>query len=370
MKIGIVTQPLWGNYGGILQNYALQQVLREMGHDPVTLDFMWGNTGIPYLLSSAKRILSRLAGGGQASWLIPYAPGRTLPEVIEFVDTCVSHTQTFWNGYSPWLIDRYGLEALIVGSDQVWRPKYSQAIEEMFLSFAEGRDVARVAYAASFGTSEWEFSPTQERVCSRLLAKFDAVSVREEDGIPLARRLGAEATVVQDPTLMLGREGFDRLLGPGAADTAGDPSLGVYILDPDPAMDRAVETIARSMGGLRTVKMKEETHGIGPREWISAIKNARYVLCDSFHGTIFCLLYHVPFISIVNEKRGGLSRFISLLRPLGLMDRLADSRDFVRMTTLDSLPPIDWATVDRVLAEGREHSRRFLRESLTTPRRR
>lgn len=366
MRIGIVTQPLWGNYGGILQNYALQQVLRVLGHDPVTLDFMWGKTGIPYLLTSAKRILTKLGGDREASWLIPYAPGRTLPEVREFVDTHLAHTRMFWNGYSPDLIDRYGLEAIVVGSDQVWRPKYSQSIGEMFLSFAEERDVVRVAYGASFGTSEWEFSPEQEKLCSRLLKLFKAVSVREEEGIPMARRLGMEAVCVQDPTLLLGREGFDRLLATGVSHEEKGPYLGTYILDTDSGIDRAIEAIAEGLGHRRIVRMKEETPGVGPKEWISAIRGAEFFICDSFHSTVFCLLYHIPFVSIVNECRGGLSRFTSLLRPLGLADRLLRRDEFTGLASLPPLAPIDWDAVDRAVADGRERSLAFLRESLAT----
>ena len=78
-------------------------------------------------------------------------------------------------------------DAFIVGSDQVWRRLYMPDIYREYLSFAEGWNVRRISYAASFGTEEWEYSPLETTECRRLLQKFDAVSVREASGVSLCK---------------------------------------------------------------------------------------------------------------------------------------------------------------------------------------
>ena len=365
MRIGIVTLPLWGNYGGILQNYALQEVLRSLGHEPITLDFQWGRSGLPYLLSAAKRIVTNLLGRTHDSWLIPYAPTRTVHEVIGFVDRYISHTRTFWNSYPHRIVKEYGLEALIVGSDQVWRPTYTPCIEDMFFKFA-GDDVRiKLSYAASFGTSEWDFTETQRADCSRLLARFKDVSVREVSGLPLAEKLGRKATLVQDPTLLLGREGFEKLLNPISQTKKQERYIATYILDPTPAIEGKVEFLTPS--GAKLKQITEDMPGVGPKEWIEIIRDARFIITNSFHCTIFCLLFHIPFIAMVNERRGGSARIESLLTPLGLEARLIRQSDFSTLTEIPESGQIDWTKVDTILAEERRKSMDFLKRNLPTP---
>ena len=96
-------------------------------------------------------------------------------------------------------------DAFIVGSDQVWRPSYNQHLEQAFLNFTENwKNVKRIAYAASFGVDNWEFTKKQTKECKRLVQKFDFVSVREDTAVNLCKEhLGIEATHVLDPTLLL-----------------------------------------------------------------------------------------------------------------------------------------------------------------------
>lgn len=362
MRIGIVTLPLWGNYGGILQNYALQEVLRSLGHEPITLDFQWGRSGLPYLLTAAKRIVTNLLGKTHASWHIPYAPTRTVPEVIGFVDQYISHTRTFWNSYPHRIVKEYGLEALIVGSDQVWRPTYTPCIEDMFLKFARDDVRIKLSYAASFGTSGWDFTEAQRAECSRLLARFNDVSVREVSGLPLAEKLGRKATLVQDPTLLLGREGFEKLIGPTSHTDKRERYIATYILDPTLEIEDKVKFLKPSGASLKEIT--EDMPGVGPKEWIEIICNARFIITNSFHCTIFCLLFHIPFIALVNERRGGSARIESLLTPLGLTDRLFRQSDFYTLAELPESDQIDWDNVDSILAEERQKSMDFLKRNL------
>lgn len=359
MNIGIVTQPLIANYGGLLQNFALQQVLVDMGHSPVTLDFMPGFTGRLWAYRQVRRAISYILGRWP-EFIYPYGEGRRNRAIIDFVGRHIRTTRTFWNSYSPGLVDEYRLDAVVAGSDQVWRPCYNRLLEDMYLRFCRGRDIRRVAYGASFGTSEWEYTPAQADACGSLLKDFDAVSVREQSGLALLERLGrGDGSLVADPTVLLGREGFDRLLGKEFDHGAAEPYLGVYLLDSPAGYEDIVRNAGVACGVEHVETCRLGDMDMGPVQWIDMIRRASFFVTDSFHGTVFCLLYHVPFVAVPNSIR-GMARFRSLLGPLGLENRLADSFDHIGTIDAD----IDWELVDKVLAGVRAESRTFLENAL------
>lgn len=358
MKIGIVTQPLLGNYGGILQNYALQQVLRQLGHDPITLDFQWGYSGVYYMWGAFKKLGAYVLGKSKSPFL-KYAPKRNNPEIVDFVNEHISTTHSFWGKYNPSLIKKYKLEALIVGSDQVWRPRYNPRLADSYLKFAWKCEMPKLAYAASFGTAEWEYTPKQAALGTNMLKQFNAVSVREKSGVCLASKLGADATVCLDPTLLLGREGFDKILN---IPTSSVEYVGSYVLDRNPELQNMIRKMQSQLHIDEHISTKENTPGFGPIQWIQNIRDSRFFITDSFHGTVFCLLYHVPFITLVNDGRGA-DRFFSLLEPLGLAKRLLTSADVTQALQI-AKTPIDWNDIDGKLESMRAHSLNFLTSHL------
>ena len=207
MKIGILTQPLRYNYGGILQNFALQTVLKRMGHEPVTLDQtqIESHSWAYWIVAYVRRILLRAMG----KW--PY-PLFSEIETLRVNKKILVNTRAFVNKYIriQWetkyeKLHNKDFDALIVGSDQVWRPGGVRDIKLYFFSFARNwSGIKRIAYAASFATDEWEFSQEQTEECKKLADLFDAISVREETGVQLcADNLKHDATWVIDPTMLL-----------------------------------------------------------------------------------------------------------------------------------------------------------------------
>ena len=158
MRIAIVTLPLHTNYGGLLQAYALRTCLTRMGHEVTVLDLkdkMPGPSLVKAPFVYARRMLNVLIKGESAPEVLRE---RRFRFELPFVG---ANTAVFIDKYiSPRLIDSFGeishndYDAFVVGSDQVWRPRYFPGVENAFLSFTKDWDVKRVAYAASFGTSE------------------------------------------------------------------------------------------------------------------------------------------------------------------------------------------------------------------------
>lgn len=352
MKIGIITQPLLANYGGILQNYALQEVLRRMGHIPITIDYTLRNSlwrcfrhRLRHLLSGAK---------GEAPGLLRLRSQK----INHFVERNIALSERV-DRYDPSLVDRYGFEALLVGSDQVWRPKYNRYLEDMFLQFAQHKVVRRVAYAASFGVDRWEFTPAQTKRCRALAQAFNAITVREASGIGLCReKLGVEAEQVLDPTLLLQAKDYERLLPHSAPDN--EPYLAAYLLGHDQKRRTLCDKIARQRGLKVRYFGADAQASLSVEEWLTTLFGASMVITDSFHGTVFSILGHREFLTLGHRGR-GLSRLHSLLRMVGLEERLCE------ILPQDKLPlpaPIVWEEVDRRLQEERQASLKKLRIGL------
>lgn len=373
MKIGILTQPLHCNYGGMLQAYALQQVLKRMGHEPWLVRRI-GRIARPPLQQGMADVAKALLGRKPAYRTFlerEYVEHRVRPFRDKYIAPVTPLLYTTDQLAERTLRDGY--EALLVGSDQVWRPKYSPCITNYFLDFAEGRAVRRVAYGASFGVDEWEFSREDTARCARLLRQFDAVSVRESSGIGLCReRLGCEAVQVLDPTLLLDKSDYEKIVEREEEPACGG-SLFCYVLDSEPAKSRALEVLASRTGLSPFMSMPRkpataENLLTDPEacvyppvtRWLRSFMDARLVLTDSFHGCVFSILFNKPFWVIGNRAR-GMARFESLLGMFGLGERLVTPE---QLEAVDPLSPVDWASVNARRETMRAFSMSFLTNSL------
>lgn len=350
MKIGILTQHFLRNYGGIIQNYALQQVLLRLGHEPLTMEHDTCFTRWRWLL----RYVKALAKGGQKPEPL-YRGHIGHRPFIDFIHENIRSVGV--HRFSPATHNTNGCEAYVVGSDQVWRPAFNlgERLGNMFLDFVPD-GIRKVAYAASFGVDTWEFSPEQTEHCRQLAARFDAVSVREASGIALCRQhLGIEATQVLDPTLLLHKEDYEKVCRNVPKE---NPFLLVYVLVMTDELQAAVEKAKRQTG--LPVKYIFAGDAMQPDDtmegWLAAFRDAAFVVTDSFHGTVFSLIFQKPFNVLVN-KGGGASRLHSLLDMVGLSKRLLEGGDL-------NMNEIDWATVNEKIEAQREPSMKFLKESL------
>lgn len=354
MDIGILTLPIGHNYGGILQNYALQHVLRQLGHNPVT--FANGET-YPLCKYYIRWILKHLHLYKRELPLRPMWKQQRITrhrKNWEFIfrNIAVTSPRIKFNEDLP---VRLGLDAIIVGSDQVWRPDYYRNIEEMFLSFVSADSgLQRIIYGASFGGREWRFSEEQTQRCSTLIKKFDRVSVRELDGVEMCReRFGVDAVCVLDPTLLVGRVDYERLCR--KITQPHRKYICAYILDCDDAIMSRLKVIANERNMELKVFSADNNCTLSVEEWIAMFRDAGMVVTDSFHGTVFSIIFRKEFYSIANISRGG-SRFVSLLSQLGLQERLFDS---VKNISFD-VAAIDWTAVDAKLESLKKSSLDYL----------
>lgn len=360
MKIGIVTQPLWGNYGGLMQNWALQQALRRMGHEPVTIDYYWNIRWPRYLISTLKTAVLWFVPGRRRVFAKKY-PKRSNPKTDAFVKEHIARTPYVYS-YRQSILQRYGIEAVITGSDQVWRPRYNPDLPDMYLDFVRRPGIRKVAYAASFGTAEKEYSEKNLKKCCRPARLLDAVSVREDSGITLCEDyFGIKATTALDPTLLLNKEDYKNLTG--AIPECKDKYLAAYILDDGRDFDNVLDAVGMQEGLSMVRRVSENDQSMPPMNWIAMFRDASFVVTNSYHGTVFSIIFKKPFIAIYNPERGG-DRFHSLLNPLGLGNRLLpDIRNIGDIKNLAG-STIDWTQVEASLNMRREDSLDFLRRNL------
>lgn len=374
MKICILTQPLHFNYGGLLQAYALQQALKRLGHQVWTEDREYNYT----LKSRLKVLIFRMLS------LIPFQKKIAPPVTNEqkmyirkktnlFKEKYISTTETI-HTTSKEQLEKYHFNAYVVGSDQVWRPMYSPRIENYFLDFTIGKQVKRVAYAASFGTSNWEFSPRQTKRCAALAKHFDAISVREQSGIELCRNyFGVEAEQVLDPTMLLEKEDYEEIVKV-EEEIKSPGSFFCYILDDTPQKQNVIMQAAK-VCGLKPFRVMPElpftpqnahSHLEGcvyPRvtQWLRAFMDAEMVVTDSFHGCVFSIIFNKPFWVIGNKER-GLARFDSLLSTFGLEHRLLSVDE---LQHVDWKAGINWNRVNTKREALKEKSLLFLKNNLS-----
>lgn len=364
MKIGILTQALHGNYGGLLQNYALQQVLINMGHQPITIDrHIPRNESIVKNLAKATiRILkSHYSNGYLSSKQRAYLAKHQLRFIKDHIyKTKQLHTQADFDKE----VTSGVYNAFIVGSDQCWRPCYSANIFNYFLDFAQKRNIKKIAYAASFGVDKWEYTPEQTLVVSNLAKCFNNVSVREKSAVSLCKHnLGIDSEWVLDPTMLFGAEGFKRFITEN-----NDSGITTYLLEDSQESRTLVHNVGKILNITQIIdnisssvfhrfdSLKKHIN-ISVEEWLSNIANARFVITDSFHGAVFSILFNVPFIVKLNGVRGN-TRLESLLTDFGLEECICDDINSI------TIPNIDWHQVNKHLESRRRQSKDFLIKAL------
>lgn len=350
MRIGILTVPFNNNYGGYLQSFALILTLKKLGHSPTIIMRRHLKHDISFY-EKAKFFLRGIVKTIITLQIHPcfYSVENTFihkgKEMHRFVNKYIQPQSKYI--YTTSELKRYcknRFDAYIVGSDQVWRAKYVPGIiGNMFLDFTEGWDVKRIAYAASFGTNEPEYSENEKKECGKLLEKFDAVSFRERSGLKVIDYFGwfiHNPQVVLDPTLLLSKEDYNKYLPMKNEQVEG--KIFCYVLDKNIDSRQLINSVQSELNkSLCEISNIQNGDCILPsiEFWLTAIRDADFIVTDSFHGTVFSVIFEKAFAVIPNFSR-GVERFQSLLEPLGLEEHIINDN-----TNIERLFNTNWISV-------------------------
>ena len=380
MKIGILTLPFHTNWGGILQAYALMQQLSSLGHEPWLIDQQSYIVPIP-LLSLPRELLRRQYYRWIRGERVELWPENKIYSKAARIE---AFPRAFVRQYFPQrtrllenpdrlseMLEAYAFDALLVGSDQVWRPYFSARLDNYFFgALPENFSGPCIVYAASFGTSDWEFDDALTDRCARALSRSKAISVREDSAVALVKRhFHREAEQVLDPTILYDEQ-FYAALQEGDVQQQKNQVYAMF-LDAHEDTCAAAQSIA-AMQSCTVDRLPLHTTDVtlplyrrrAPSydRWLGGFQEASYVITDSFHGMLFSIMHRKPFLIYANKQR-GMTRFESMLRLLGLEQRIILSAGDLQEDVVRN--PIDWTAVETILTRERQRSKEFLIQALS-----
>lgn len=373
--IGITT--LWDtpvNYGQVLQGFALQSVLKELGYDSfiVRYTFKDGNQRDTYWMK-IKRILT-----GQRSIFSILLRFLSKPQndsgrdFDAFRSKYMVYSDKIFDSYRDFELDYQVADAYITGSDQVWGAYGPLDKKKYFLLDFLPDNIKRISYAASFGRKEIS-NADENKVFAGALSKYLAVSVREKSGVDLCGELGcSNAKWVVDPTFLMSREHWARIFNLHKVSRDKKVIL-VYLLSNDETNKKYYKMIDffRSKGYevkyVSSARFLDRNSNFNPtiEEWLQEVYSADIVLTTSYHGSIFALNFNTPVISVINgnPQVGQNSRLYSIFNNVGLGHRVISRDDSFKLDKLEQ-ETINWDKVNKSMARDRVESMKFLADAL------
>lgn len=302
MKVGILTHPLHFNYGGVLQCFALYTYLKQSGYTPIIINRKFNESF--FFKIWIKRVLTALH--------LPryYNDVKKSSRIQPFIQRYLIRTAPIYsNSKMMRLCKEYHFDAVVVGSDQVWRFDFASNYGyNYFLDFVPS-NVIKFSYAASFGINQWGYSGKQTLTIKQLLKSFRGISVREEEGARLCEEnLGITPEVLIDPTLLLSTNDYNLLASERLVN--GKYVFVYWLGDKSLVKDDIKDWITR---GYKVIDINLRDSIILPsiEDWLSYIKYADVVLTDSFHGCVFTLIFGRPLV-VKKNLSGGLGRIRTL----------------------------------------------------------
>lgn len=358
MRIGILNLPFDNNYGGNLQRYALITVLQRLGHqvEHINLHRRYKLPWYKKPYSYSKRILQRIFFGYNQPLFVEKLLERQAAErnvsALQFYERYIPHTKAVYSISDIKTVCKNSYDAYIVGSDQVWREGMTRqlGLENYYLKFTEGKKCKRLAYAVSLGNNLSYDKATIHKL-TPLYAQFDAVSVREYGTIELIESYGwnqPKPLWTLDPTMLLDKSDYERLIDNAKViPNLTSDKIFCYILDLNDEIMRMIAEKQKVLGCESIIVGLSDTQNVSIEQWLCNIMNSKMVITDSFHGTVFSVLFNKPFVFVGNEKRGN-ARIDSLFKLLDIKN--TDS--------------INWSFINKRLEEQRILSISFLQKSL------
>lgn len=343
-RIGIVTITKNPNYGNALQMLAMQRALEKTGAEAETIINYDGST-----LFNIKNTARYYLRSFKNTNIISAEKKRR--RFLRYLKAHVSFSKAFFFKGQLHRFNADDYDCYIVGSDQVWNPFFGLATELEMLGFAPKHK--RIAYAASFGVSSLSgLDADRLGRISESIKGFRAVSLREKAGIEIVKDIsGVEAELCLDPTMLMSAEEWDSILE-RPRQKLPKRYIAVYMLGNITAEYEAeLAELAREYEAEVINLMSDSFIFLNPSEFVWIIKNALFVCTDSFHASVFSIIYHRPFkiFTRIDTHKDQNSRFETLLEMCAITDTAA----------------ADWALVERQIAAAREKSMAFLKNAMS-----
>jgi hypothetical protein len=356
-NIATLTLPLHVNYGAMLQAYALHKAIEDLGYTPLLLDIRPSLYKKNILLSFGsylKNLLKRIK---------KCEPEYGNFEFERFAKSYLNKTKKIRFNYQfRNHLDYFGY---VVGSDQVWRAEYALNIGMFFFDFLPD-ECRRVSYAASFGKSSWSYTPEQTEKCLLELKKFQAISVRENSAVELVKdKLNCSSEHVLDPTMIVPIDTYHDLIKKNATSNFNKSDMFSYVLDMNDEKKSVISSMSIELGLTEKICNEglSDYNKMSIEDWLQGIRDCGFVITDSFHGMVFCILFRKEFLILANNNR-GYERFDSLLTELGIPERLINENELKTFQSC-AIQPINYEMVNVKLSLSIDKSITFLKNAIS-----
>lgn len=377
VKTGILTFHRADNYGAVLQAYALNKKLNDLDVDAEEIDYYPDYfrkiymMNVSFSIKHPKSLFYKIKRESISAILKKRSLG-----FKKFIENNFVLSRTFSQKEIS-TIDKLDYDIIITGSDQVWNDRCAEFDPIYFLDFPAASKVKKYSYAASFNLNKIPFDKIEEY--SRRLKGYASYSVRESVGqILLKDLIGVNAVVNCDPTFLLNQNQWIELADKcnNSKIKNSQPYLFVYYVKKSKMLMEYAQKIAKQkklqvicIPCMMTFDVFEQKlyseYGFtflpdaSPYDFLSLIKNAQYVISNSFHGTVFSVIFHKQFYSVMNFDDGGKNlRSKQLIESLDLVDRIIDSRTVI--SSIDDR--INWESVEKTISHEREEAIMYLKK--------
>lgn len=389
-KIGIAAVTYKDNYGSALQTYATQYILEELGYDAKIFEIkgVHRNIKAKKLLYYAGRLFDPVEAKYLFANLISRSRKKASVSTNQFAnDMKVRHKvyQDFnkkWNkmlpkthGWKKLTNQAAGMDAVIVGSDQLWRP--SNIVGCYYTLEFVPANIKKIAFSTSFGVSE--LPKRLHKHAKKFLSRIEYISVREDSGAAIVKDMcGKNALVVCDPTMMLDSEQWMHIQD--EKPFADGQYILCYLMGDNTEHREFVKKLKEKTGfkiigllhGATYIASDEDFAdekpiNVGPSEFINLIRNAQYICTDSFHGCVFCILNQKKFYSFRRwpdeSKFSANDRLYTLLKFTGLERRILKGNEDIDICINDE---IDYFDVLNKVEQRRKESMDYLLHALNS----
>ncbi len=358
-KIGITTFHRATNYGAVLQAYALQKFILDLGYDVELIDYCCEINDHSNLMDIRKYIRNPIRAIGS------YNVRRRCIRFNKFVSNNIKTTKKSYTKENIDQFDDSEFDLIITGSDQVWNPDIIHDENAFLLDFIND-DRKKYAYAASIGLCEID-DDTKKRFI-KYLSRYSRISVREKNALELLRTCGINnADLVCDPTLLLDITNWIKL-----EKKVKTPKSYILIFgfNDDDFSWKCARYIRKRTNceicviGDRIIKPSGyiQFSAVGPQEWLYLIHHADYVITNSFHGMMFSIIFKRKF-GVYDPKDGTNVRLAEMLGKSGCSNRYIEEDHMEKM-----MDEIDYNEVGNNLSDYISHSKSYIKRILTSIR--
>lgn len=331
MKIAIISRHSVANYGSLWQAYALQTAIENLGHAAININYtphgeIGGKLAFTLVNNSrwSKSLITKLLF---ISYQYP-SFSYTFNTFKRFRNKYLKETKEYTK-YEQLLNNPPNANVYCTGSDQVWNNLYDGKRDDVyFLNFLNESNT-KISYAASFGGSKFESNNRDKYI--KYFKEYKSITVREDSGVDILNNMGIDSEHVLDPTLLLSNSDWEKLL---PNKECKEDYILIYQLRPNKEFDsyamelakrKKLKIIRMSTMLFQFTKCGEFKYLPEAKEFLWLIKNSKYFLTDSFHGTCFAINYKVNFIEILPGRYNA--RNLSLLKKFKLENRILNNKN-------------------------------------------